>query len=76
MSYKKNRHSCNDLSYHLVVVTKYRHPVIAGEVKDRLIEPSRRILEKNFPRKVLEITLMRTTYTLCSMIHHRYNSPP
>ena len=40
MSYKKNRHSCYDLSYHLIVVTKYRHPVIVGEIKDRLIELS------------------------------------
>lgn len=26
--YKKSRHSCYDLNYHLVLVTKYRHKVI------------------------------------------------
>lgn len=30
--YQKNRHSCFDLSYHLVLITKYRHPVITGEI--------------------------------------------
>lgn len=34
--YYKNRHSCFLLQYHLVLVTKYRHPVITGELKDDL----------------------------------------
>jgi len=29
-----NQHSCFLLQYHLVLVTKYRHPVLTGEVKD------------------------------------------
>lgn len=29
--YYKNNHSCFLLQYHLVLVTKYRHPVITGE---------------------------------------------
>ena len=33
-----NRHSCFILQYHLVLVTKYRHPVITGELEKRLIE--------------------------------------
>ena len=32
--YYKNRHSCFLLSYHLVLVTKYRNPVLTGEVKE------------------------------------------
>lgn len=28
--YHRNRHSIYKLQYHLVVVTKYRHPVITG----------------------------------------------
>ena len=32
MMYKKSRHSCFDLNYHLVLVTKYRHPVIKGKI--------------------------------------------
>lgn len=31
--YYTNRHSCFLLQYHLVVVTKYRHPVIKGELE-------------------------------------------
>ena len=44
--YKHNRHSCYMLEYHLVVVTKYRHPVITGALKDRLIELTKYILEE------------------------------
>ena len=70
MSYKKNRHSCYDLSYHLIVVTKYRHPVIVGEIKGRLIELSYRILEKNYPCEVLEIN------TDVDHIHIMFDAPP
>ena len=31
--YSKSRHSCFDLSYHLVLVTKFRHPVILGDIE-------------------------------------------
>lgn len=31
-SYDTNRHSCYTLKYHLVVVTKYRHPVITNDI--------------------------------------------
>ncbi|MFR3786018.1 MAG: transposase [Agathobaculum desmolans] len=37
-AYKCNRHNCYDLSYHLVVVTKYRHPIIQGDLQKRLIK--------------------------------------
>ncbi|MGN0441500.1 MAG: IS200/IS605 family transposase [Acutalibacteraceae bacterium] len=36
--YYTNRHSCFLLQYHLVVVTKYRHPVLVGTLKNRLLE--------------------------------------
>ena len=32
--YYTNRHSCFLLQYHMVLVTKYRHPVLSGGVKD------------------------------------------
>lgn len=32
-SYYTNRHSCFLLQYHMVLVTKYRHPVLRGPVK-------------------------------------------
>ena len=46
--YKVNRHSCYSLEYHLVVVTKYRHPVIVGELQKRLIEISHSIIENDW----------------------------
>ncbi len=36
--YYVNRHSCFLLQYHLVLVTKYRHPVIKDELKSKLLE--------------------------------------
>ena len=34
--YYINRHSCFLLQYHLVMMTKFRHPVLTGDVKDFL----------------------------------------
>ena len=38
MSYRKTAHSVYDLKYHVVWVTKYRKPVLRGEVAVRLRE--------------------------------------
>lgn len=35
--YYTNRHSCFLLQYHLVLVTKYRHPVITGDLEQYLL---------------------------------------
>ena len=35
-SYYKNRHSCFLLQYHMVLVTKYRHPVLTRSEGSRL----------------------------------------
>ena len=32
--YYTNRHSCFLLQYHMVLVTKYRHPVLTGGVRE------------------------------------------
>ena len=49
IEYYKNRHSCFYLKYHLVVVIKYRHPVLViDDIRDRLIELSRRIFEEDW----------------------------
>ena len=53
--YRKNRHAVYLLQYHLVVVTKYRHPVINGNLKDRLISLSYEIIEGHWKGKILEI---------------------
>lgn len=44
--YQRSRHSCYYLKYHLVVVVKYRHPVLVIEgIRSRLLELSYRLLE-------------------------------
>jgi len=37
--YDRYRHAVYKLQYHLVVATKYRHPVITGELKPYYWEP-------------------------------------
>lgn len=56
-NYHKNRHAVYLLQYHLVVVTKYRHPVIDGDVKDRLISLSHEIIEEHWKGEILEINM-------------------
>lgn len=49
VEYNKNRHSCYYLKYHLVVVVKYRHPVLDyPEIKKELISISYRIIEQDW----------------------------
>lgn len=55
IDYRRNRHSCYLLEYHLVVVTKYRHPVITGQLKTRLIELSKQIIEEYWECKISAI---------------------
>lgn len=43
--YYTNRHSCFLLQYHMVLVTKYRHPVIDGVVKTCLYSKIRGIFK-------------------------------
>ena len=45
-NYYANRHSCFLLQYHLVVVTKYRKPVLGSPVKEALIELSKNLLPR------------------------------
>ena len=46
-TYYTNRHSCFLLQYHMVLVTKYRHPVLTGGVKEIFREKGLVILEMN-----------------------------
>jgi len=43
-SYYINGHSCFLLSYHLVLVTKYRNPVLKGNVKETVYQVIRDVL--------------------------------
>ena len=51
--YKKNRHCCYDLQYHMVFVTKHRKPVIQGDVETRLHEIIKDLL-KSFKCNLVE----------------------
>ena len=44
--YYCNKHSCFLLQYHLVLVTKYRHPVIKGELEEFLYSYTRDYFKK------------------------------
>lgn len=68
--YNTNRHSCFLLQYHLVVVTKYRHPVINSEIFDLLQSIAKDILETKNHCKII-----KTNY--CSdHIHVLFEAPP
>lgn len=54
MNYYKNRHAVYKLTYHLVVVTKYRHPVINEQIKERLEEIAHNLFSK-WKCQILEI---------------------
>ena len=53
--YHKNRHAIYKLQYDLVVVTKYRHPVLTGELSNRLIQISHKVIEDDWKCQILEI---------------------
>lgn len=46
-NYYHNRHSCFVLTYHMVLVTKYRHPILEGEIKDYVYDMIEDILMKH-----------------------------
>ena len=67
--YYKNRHSCYLLQYHLVVVTKYRHPVLVGDLQTRLFEITREIF-KTWNCTILEMNTDK------DHIHIMFETPP
>jgi putative transposase len=46
-NYRKTSHSLYDLKYHLVWITKYRKPVLTGELAVRVRELIRQICKEN-----------------------------
>ena len=44
--YYLNRHSCFLLQYHMVLVTKYRRPVLTGEIRDHVYNTIRMTMEE------------------------------
>ena len=51
--YYSNRHSCFLLQYHLVVVTKYRHPVLVVALKDRLLEITENLITEKWKCNII-----------------------
>ena len=51
---RRSSHSVTQLTYHIVLVTKYRRPVLTGPVEETVRNECRRILE-HFDCRVLEI---------------------
>lgn len=68
-SYYKNKHSCYLLQYHLLLVTKYRHPVLKGEIKDFLINYT----EQYFKDRNINIIEINTDV---DHIHILFEAPP
>lgn len=67
--YYTNRHSCFLLQYHLVIVTKYRRPVITGQIKDELITYTKNYFKKQ------DCTLLELN-TDKDHIHIMFEAPP
>lgn len=55
MEFKRNRHSCYKLEYHLVVVTKYRKKLINEEIKQSLIEKTKFLFEEKWKCEIINI---------------------
>ena len=74
--YYLNRHSCFLLQYHMVLVTKYRNPVLTGPVKEHIYSTIRntmeekeiRILEMNGEPDHIHILLLQTQICLKAWI--------
>ena len=67
--YNKNRHTNYKLTYHLVVVTKYRHPVIIDPIKKRLEEVAENLFTK-WNCEILEINSEK------DHLHILFEAPP
>ena len=62
--YKKNRHSCFNLQYHLIMTTKYRKPAI----NDAVFETIRAAIEKIFEGNGCEIVVLNHDYDHIHML--------
>ena len=67
--YYTNRHSCFLLQYHLVLVTKFQHPVLTGDVKD-FMEQYMTAYFKDRDLPLLEISFMP------DHVHILFDAPP
>ena len=68
--YYANRHSCFLLQYHLVVVTKFRHPVIVNDIKERLLELTSFLIQDKWGCNLISAN------TDMDHIHILFEAPP
>ena len=68
--YKTNRHSRYLLQYHLVVVTKYRNPVLSKDILKRLNDICHNIFEKHWECRLIEVNGAK------DHIHLLFEAPP
>ena len=67
--YYKNNHSCFLLQYHLVLVTKYRHPCLTDGVKDTLLQYTQSYFEQRD-------CIIQKVNTNKDHIHILFDAPP
>lgn len=67
--YYKNRHSCFLLQYHLVLITKYRHPVLINDIDDYLKQYTKQYFSEH-DLNILEINTNK------DHIHILFEAPP
>lgn len=70
MAIRTNRHSVYDLEYHLVVCTKHRHPILSGNIRNRLIEISYSLINENYG------CIINAVETDVDHIHIMFEAPP
>ena len=68
--YMTNRHSCYRFEYHLVVVTKFRHPVLEGEIAEDLKTIAKDIFENRWK------CILRNINTDKDHVHILFSAPP
>ncbi len=66
----RNRHSVYILNYHLVVCTKYRHPVLTGQIEQRLFEITEHLFKDNWGCSITELNCDK------DHIHILFSAPP
>lgn len=68
--YKVNRHSCFKLEYHLVVATRYRHPVLTEEISNFLKEIIYEVFETHWKCSIISVN------TDGDHVHILFEAPP
>ncbi len=68
-TYHRHQHSCFLLQYHLVLVTKYRHPVFAEELKEAI----ETFTKHDFKKRAIIIMGINTDK---DPIHILFDAPP